>query len=77
MHNKYSSVAEVLKFYITEVVVRRSEDAEGTLSQNRQVLSNFLYSTPKYLLQRVNVLKSGVIHFSLEVQHGFFQTSLI
>ncbi|XP_060778286.1 E3 ubiquitin-protein ligase E3D isoform X2 [Neoarius graeffei] len=27
---------EVLKFYITEVVVRRSEDAEGTLSQNRQ-----------------------------------------
>lgn len=43
---KYASVAVVLKFYMTEVVVRQSE-AEEAMPQNRQVLSNCMWHTPK------------------------------
>lgn len=63
IQNKYASVAEVLKFYITEVVIRQSEDGEYTMAKNRQVLSNCMYNTPKYLLHCVNVFKSGVTSF--------------
>lgn len=62
--NKYASLAEVLKFYITEVVVRQSEDGECTMPQNRQVLLNSIYNTPKFCQ---NVFKSGVTHLSPEV----------
>ncbi|XP_053483740.1 E3 ubiquitin-protein ligase E3D [Ictalurus furcatus] len=59
---------DVLKFYITEVVVRQSDDGEYTIPQNRQVLSNCIYNTPKYLLHCGNVFKSVGTNFSLEVQ---------
>lgn len=71
IQDKHASVADVLKFYITEVVVRQSDDGEYTIPQNRQVLLNCIYNTPKYLLHCGNVFKSGVTNFSLEVQHSF------
>ncbi|XP_053539156.1 E3 ubiquitin-protein ligase E3D [Ictalurus punctatus] len=68
---------DVLKFYITEVVVRQSDDGEYTIPQNRQVLLNCICNTPKYLLHCGNVFKSGVTNFSLEVQHITFLILII
>lgn len=43
-------VAEVLKFYITEVVIRQSQDEEFCMPQNRQVQSDCICNTHKYCI---------------------------